>query len=58
VHVTVDKNKKQLLAMTMFDGNGNEFVYSITNFITNQPPTKNSTFNPENHPGVEVIDLR
>ncbi|MBE0662792.1 MAG: outer membrane lipoprotein carrier protein LolA [Bacteroidales bacterium] len=59
VHVKVDKNKKQLLAITMFDGTGNEFVYAIKDFITNESiPDSSFRFNPADHPGIEVIDLR
>lgn len=59
VHVTVDKNKKQLTTITMFDGSGNEFVYAIKAFITNETiPDSSFSFNLADHPGIEVIDLR
>jgi outer membrane lipoprotein-sorting protein len=59
VHVKVNKNKNELKAITMFDGNNTEFVYSIKRFITNQPIADNEfSFNPQDYPGVEVIDLR
>jgi outer membrane lipoprotein carrier protein len=59
VHVKVDKNKKQLLAITMFDGNNTEFVYEIKRFITTQVLADTEfKFNPKDHPGIEVIDLR
>jgi outer membrane lipoprotein carrier protein len=59
VHVKVDKSKKQLMAITMFDGSGNEFVYAIKDFITNESiPDSSFDFNPADHPGIEVIDLR
>ena len=57
--LVVDTDKKQLISMTMYDGNGNEFVYSITKFITNiKLSDKEFTFSITDHPGVEVIDLR
>jgi outer membrane lipoprotein carrier protein len=59
VHVTVDKNKKQLMAISMFDSSGNEFVYSITHFSTGASISDNEFhFNPDDYPGIEVIDLR
>jgi outer membrane lipoprotein carrier protein len=59
VHVIVDKNKKQLLAISMFDDAGNEFIYSIKSFITSERlKDEVFSFNPENYPGLEVIDLR
>ncbi len=59
VHIRVDKNKMQLLSLTMFDGNGSEFQYSIKRFVTNQIiPDSEFSFDPQNYPGVEVIDLR
>lgn len=59
VQVKVDKTKKHLTSINMFDGNGNEFVYAIRRFITNQPiADKEFNFNPKDHPGIEVIDLR
>lgn len=59
VHVKVDKSIKQLTAITMFDGTGNEFVYAIRDFITNESiPESSFRFNPADHPGIEIIDLR
>lgn len=59
VHVKVDKSKKQLMAITMFDGSGNEFVYAIKDFITNETiPDSSFRFNTADHPGIEIIDLR
>lgn len=59
VHVTVDKNKKQLMAISMFDGSGSEFVYSITHFSTGASISDDEFyFNPDDYPGIEVIDLR
>jgi len=58
-HVKVDKNKTQLLAISMFDGSGNEFRYSIKSFITNEGiKDEVFSFDPEEYPGLEVIDLR
>lgn len=59
VNVRVDKNKMQLLSLTMFDGNGSEFQYSIKRFVTNQIISDNEfSFDPRNYPGIEIIDLR
>lgn len=59
VHAVLDNNSKQLISISMFDGSGNEFVYSIKRFITDQSiADKEFTFKPQDHPGIEVIDLR
>ena len=59
VHVKVDQNKKQLQSLTMFDGNGSEFMYSIKSFITNQIIADSEfSFDPRKYPDIEVIDLR
>lgn len=59
VHVKIDNSKKELLSITMFDGNNTEFVYSIKRFITNQPlADKVFSFDPADYPGIEIIDLR
>lgn len=58
-HAKVDKTKKQLESITMFDAGGNEFVYSVKSFITGESiPGNIFTFDVNAHPGVEVIDLR
>jgi len=59
VHVKVNKRRNELVAITMFDGNNTEFVYNIKRFISNQPIADSEfSFNPQDHPGIEVIDLR
>lgn len=58
-HAKVDKSKKQLQSITMFDAGGNEFVYSVKSFITGESiPGDAFTFDVNAHPGIEVIDLR
>ena len=40
-------------------GDGNEFIYEITNFTTNQNlPDSMFTFDETMHPNVEIIDMR
>lgn len=59
VRLIIDKKKDQLLEFSIFDKNGSAYSYVITKFVPNVDVTEAMfTFNPEDYPGVEVIDMR
>lgn len=59
VRLVIDKAKTQLLEITIFDKNGSTYSYVINNFDTNVDVDEgNFSFNPEDYPDVEVIDMR
>ncbi len=59
VRLTIDKEKDQLLEFTIFDKNGSTYSYVINTFEPNVSVTDDMfTFDPEDHPGVDVIDMR
>lgn len=59
VKLLVDKNEKMIHSAKIFDKNGTRFSYEITKFTPNPVIAENYfTFNPKDHPGVEVVDLR
>jgi outer membrane lipoprotein-sorting protein len=55
----IDKEKLQMVKIIIFDKNDGTITYTVDNFLSNIP-TKASdfTFNEEDYPGVEVIDMR
>lgn len=59
VRMKIDKNNKTLKSWEVFDRNGSKNVYEITAFDpTVNLPTSYFEFDPAQHQGVEVIDLR
>ena len=59
VKVVVDKSKKVLSSLTIFDKNGSTYTYTVNKFDTNMPLSESMfTFKATDHPGVEVIDMR
>lgn len=57
--IAVNKRLHQLYQVHVFDKNGNQYTYTVNQFIPN--PTigpDEFSFNKKNYPGVEVIDLR
>lgn len=59
VKVVIDKAKKIVNSLTIFDKNGSTYTYTVKKFETDAP-FKDSmfTFKTEDHPGVDVIDMR
>lgn len=59
IRMNIAKKDKSVKSWTMFDKGGNRYKYSITKF---NPDVKVEdsffTYDPKQHPGVEVIDLR
>jgi outer membrane lipoprotein-sorting protein len=59
VRLVIDKNRDQLLEFTIFDKNGSTYSYVIHVFEPNVDVSDDLfTFNPDAHPGVEIIDMR
>lgn len=58
IQISVDKDLK-IKNVHIFSMDGNEFIYEITNFKTNQElPDEMFIFNEAIYPNVEVIDMR
>ncbi|HEX5169333.1 MAG TPA: outer membrane lipoprotein carrier protein LolA [Cyclobacteriaceae bacterium] len=59
IRMNIAKKDKSIKSWTMFDKGGNRYKYTITKF---NPDIKVDdsffTYDPKQHPGVEVIDLR
>jgi outer membrane lipoprotein-sorting protein len=57
--IAVEENSGLLQYISAFDGQGNSYTYDITSTEVNpEIPEKLFTFEPERHPGIEIIDLR
>jgi len=57
ITLAVDAAKNQLHKIIMHDKNGGSYTYLVTNFKSNTD-VATFTFNDDDYPGVEVIDLR
>jgi len=57
ITLAVDAAKNQLQKITIHDKNGGSYTYLITSFKSNTDVVP-FTFNADDYPGVEVIDLR
>ena len=57
ITLAVDAAKNQLHKIIMHDKNGGSYTYLVTNFKSNTD-VATFTFNADDYPGVEVIDLR
>jgi outer membrane lipoprotein carrier protein len=59
IRMNIAKKDKSVKSFTMFDKGGNRYTYSITGFNQNVKIDDSFfTYDPKQHPGVEVIDLR
>ena len=59
IRVIIDKIKDQLLEITIFDKNGSTYSYIINRFTPNiEIEDSYFTFNAEDFPDVDVIDMR
>ncbi|QJD94488.1 outer membrane lipoprotein carrier protein LolA [Mucilaginibacter robiniae] len=59
IRLLIDKVKKQIYSALLFDKNGNRYTYTIRSFTPNASVAGSTfTYNPKEHPGVEVVDLR
>jgi outer membrane lipoprotein-sorting protein len=60
MHLAVDETKLQIAHFSIFDNNGNVFVYHISKMVPNVTLTAGTfAFNPEDYPDLEdIIDMR
>lgn len=59
IRMNISKKDKSIKSWTMFDKGGNRYKYTITKFNPDIKVEESFfTFDPKQHPGVEVIDLR
>lgn len=59
VKVTIEKSKKMVSSLSIFDKNGSIYTYQVGKFETDLPFNDNAfIFKAADHPGVEVIDMR
>lgn len=60
VRLIIDKAKNQILEITIFDKNGSTYTYILKSFIPDSEEIKESdfTFNTDDYPDVDVIDMR
>ena len=59
IKISVNKKTLEIKSVHVFDNNGNEFVYELFKFVTDQElPADFFTFDEKRHPDVDVIDMR
>jgi outer membrane lipoprotein-sorting protein len=59
VRVVIDKQKDQLLEITIFDKNGSTYAYIINKFETDiELNDSEFTFDPKEYPDVDIVDMR
>lgn len=59
VELKIDKNKKRIMQISIFDKNGTTFIYTLEEYKPNVLfKTTDFNFDPADYPGVEVIDMR
>ena len=59
VGVIIDKEKDQLLEITIYDKNGSTYSYIINSFITNlELADSEFEFNPGDYPDADIVDMR
>ena len=59
VRVTIERARKMVSSITIYDKNGSTYTYTVNKFETNLPFTDcMCVFKPEDHPGVDEIDMR
>jgi outer membrane lipoprotein-sorting protein len=59
VRVTIERARKIVSSITIFDKNGSTYTYTVNKFETDLPFTDSMfVFKAAEHPGVEEIDMR
>ena len=57
IELTINTTDYQIQRIILFDKDGGTYTYLITSFQTNNKTLKSFTFNPEEYPDIEIIDL-
>lgn len=59
IELAVDKSSNTIVGGTVYEKNGNNYQYGVSNFTPNPNlPDSDFSFDAKAHPGVEVVDLR
>ena len=59
IRLTLDKNKKQIMRLTVHEKDGTQYTYTVDKFTVNQNLSDDLfVFDVSKFPGVEVIDIR
>jgi len=59
VRLVIDKNKKQIIRIILYEKDGMQYTYVVTKFQSNQAlDDKHFVFDTAKYPDVEVIDMR
>jgi outer membrane lipoprotein carrier protein len=59
VLVDIDKNSKNIISTTVYEKNGNRYIYKVNSLKTNTDlPESLFVFDAKKYPNVEVVDLR
>ncbi len=59
VLVDIDKNSKNIVSTTVYEKNGNRYIYRVNSLKTNMDlPESIFVFDAKKYPNVEVVDLR
>jgi outer membrane lipoprotein carrier protein len=59
VLVDIDKNSKNIISTTVYEKNGNRYIYKVNSLKTNADlPESLFVFDAKKYPNVEVVDLR
>ena len=59
VLVDIDKNSKNIVSTTVYEKNGNRYIYKVNSLKTNTDlPESLFVFDAKKYPNVEVVDLR
>lgn len=59
IRLTIDKVKKLIYSVLVFDKNGSKYNYVLKDFTPNPPVTADTfAWDVKTHPGIEMVDLR
>ena len=59
IRLVIDKNKKQIIRISLYEKDGTQYTYLVTKFLTNQAlEDKHFVFDAAKYSDVEVIDMR
>ena len=59
IRLTLDKNKKQIIRVVVYEKDGTQYIYTVNKFEVNKNLSDDVfVFDSSKHSGVEVIDIR